>query len=544
MARRRGRPWKPGDRVLVYIRVSKVGDREDTLLSDTIQEVACRRWAEREGLEIIAEPVTDLDETGREVTRRQIKHSIERIRQGEADGIVVWKISRWGRNLLDSWVNVKELQEAGGFIASTTENLEDIESAMGQFSLTQMLSLAQLQSDQIGETWQNIQDYRVSRGLPRSGKVRWGYVKNEIARDDDPSLAYSEHPLQGKWLRHAYEQFIAGRTLSSIVREMRENGVTTNTGRPMTYTSLRKVMDSGFAAGLLVDRRDVPRNGAGTPQTTNPNACLFTEGVQPALISPDLWEAYVRRRAEQRPPREAAVAHRLAGLVHCASCGRKLIVLWAKRRGPEPYRQYKCFYTKQNKNTAAYCTAPVVIRQSYVEDEVRAWLTDLANEDGSGYSRARAHQRRLEKAQADIVAVESEIESLTKLRTAYLDAKAHAVDAEERQEMDQRRAELKRQITELERRLAALQAGPRVSDVPDAEAFGALTAIWGHAEVDLVNGALRKVLQKVYVGRSPTGRGNRYSTGAGRVRVIGVWEGDPGPGAALHLVPAAAGQSS
>ena len=87
--------------MLVYIRVSKIGNRQDTLISDEIQEDVCSKWAEREGLTIVGEPITDLNKTGREMTKRQIKSSIERVRRGEADGIVVWKISRWGRNLVE-----------------------------------------------------------------------------------------------------------------------------------------------------------------------------------------------------------------------------------------------------------------------------------------------------------------------------------------------------------------------------------------------------------------------------------------------------------
>lgn len=100
-----------------YIRVSKVVNRTDTLISDEVQEDVCAKWAEREGLTIIGEPISDMDKTGREMTKRQIRSSIDRVRRGEADGIVVWKVSRWGRNLVDAMLNVHELQEAGGFIA-------------------------------------------------------------------------------------------------------------------------------------------------------------------------------------------------------------------------------------------------------------------------------------------------------------------------------------------------------------------------------------------------------------------------------------------
>lgn len=539
MVRRRSsgynKQWKRGDRVLVYIRVSKVGNRQESLISDDVQEDVCRKWAEREGLTIVGEPVTDLDKSGREITKRQIQHSIERVRRGEAEGIVVWKVSRWGRNVIDSMLNVAALQDAGGFIASATENLDDIETPMGRFSLTQMLAIAQLQSDQIGETWRNIQDYRVGRGLPRSGKVRWGYIKNEIGRDDDPSLAFSEHPVQGPWLRSAYEQFVAGRSLMSIVGDMRDNGIMGNNGKPMTFGTLRKIMDSGFAAGLLVDRTDVPRVSGGSPKTTNPNACKFTRGAQPAIIDEQLWERYVLRRAEVRAPRETAAVHRLSGIAHCGSCGRKLITLWEKHSSPEPYRQFRCSYTRHNKNVASYCPAPVVMRQSYVEDAVFSWLERLARGEGE-YDSAIERERQAERAQADVKTISSRIESLKDLRRKYLDMKAHAVDQDERDEIDQRRLELKGQINELVARREEIDTRLGAVEIPNVAAFGAALAAWEYGEVTMLNGVLRRLIQKVYVHRSPNGRGNRYSAGEDRVQVVGVWDEDPQPMNRLRLV--------
>lgn len=524
-----------GDRVLVYIRVSQVGKRQETLISDDIQEDVCRKWAEREGLTVVGEPVSDLDKTGREITKRQIQHSIERVRRGEADGIVVWKVSRWGRNLIDSMLNVAALQDAGGFIASATENVDDIETAMGRFSLTQMLSIAQLQSDQIGETWRTFRIIVSAAGCLAAARSAGATPRMTSGRDDDPSLAFSEHPVQGPWLRKAYQDFVAGRTLTSIVGEMRDNGVFGNNGKPMTYGSLRKIMYSGFAAGLLVDRRGVARNSGGSPRTTNPNDCEFKPGVQPKIIDDELWDAYVRRRAEKRPPREAPAVHRLAGLVHCATCGRKLITLWEKRGSIDPYRQYKCVYTKHNKNVASYCPAPVVMRQSYVEEAFVAWLAAMARGDGE-YDSAIESQRMMERAQADVAAVDKQIAGLTDLRKKYLDMKARAVDADEEAEMDERRAELKAQIDELKQQRKTIDAKAAVVEVPDVAAFGAMFAAWEHGDIEAVNGAVRKIVKKVYVKRSANGKGTRYAPDASRVRIVGVWEDDPAPAARLQLV--------
>ncbi|UJW28893.1 recombinase family protein [Saccharothrix sp. AJ9571] len=355
-------------RVLLYIRVSKIGNRADTLISDEVQEDVCRKWAAREGLIIVGEPITDLDKSGREATKRQISRSIDRVRCGEADGILVWKVSRWGRNLIDSMLNVYELHEAGGFIASATENLDDIETPMGRFSLTQMLAIAQLQSDQIGETWTEIHDYRRDRGLPHSGGPRFGYVKNDdIGRDDDPSLVYTEDPKTGPWLQKCYEEFVSGKTITKLVFELNKNGITTVAGGRFTSRTLRKILDSGFGAGLIIDRR-----GA-NPNTDDPNVVDYYPGAHRPVIEQSTWKAYVQRRARRVAPREAAAATKLSGLLYCASCGRKMRIYWSSKRGKR-FRGYECGRDKYSNQTTILCPSPVAIRQSIAEATMLAWL--------------------------------------------------------------------------------------------------------------------------------------------------------------------------
>lgn len=522
-----GKQWSCGDRVFLYIRVSKIGDRSDTLISDVVQEEVCRKWADQQGLVVMGDPVSDLDRSGRDVTKRQINATIERVRRGEADGILVWKISRWGRNVLDSMLNVAALQAVGGFIASATENLDDIETPMGRFSLTQMLAIAQLQSDQIGETWRNIQDHRVARGLPRNGRDRWGYQRRPIGRDGEPADEYTIHPVQGPWLRRAYEDFVGGRTLNSIVQEMRDHQITGNGGSPMSYPGLRLIMDSGFAAGLIVDRRNVPRDKSGMPRTTNPNDCEFVPGAQPAIIDDDLWQAYVARRAETRPPRQASAAHRLAGLIRCASCGHNVKLV---SHGGRCSRDYVCVYTPGNLSVTIACPRAVRIKQDYVEQAVHDWLVEVA-EGGAAYETARQHRHRAERAGADVEAMRRDITRLDDLRTRYLDQKVMSDDPDERAEMDRRRAQLKGRIVDITARLRrAEQEAASANMVAEIGAFDALLGLWDHGDVQLLNGMLCKIVRTVYVHPAIDPVTGERRTGTNRVEIVPLWESDPGCG--------------
>ncbi|MFD2024189.1 recombinase family protein [Promicromonospora aerolata] len=507
-------------RVLLYIRVSKIGDRHDTLISDDVQEDVCRKWASREGLVVVGEPVTDLDKTGREMTKRQISHSIERVRRGEADGIVVWKVSRWGRNLIDSMLNVNELQEAGGFIASATENLDDVETPMGRFSLTQMLAIAQLQSDQIGETWENIHDYRRQRGLPHNGGPRFGYIKNgDVGRDDHPSLVYTIDPHTGPWLRRCYENFVAGKGVSKLVLDLNENGITTTRGGRFTYRTLLKILDSGFGAGLVIDRR-----GA-NPNTDKPSLVNYYPGAQEPVIDTETWDAYVERRARKAPPREVSAPTKLSGHLYCASCQRKLRVYWSTKSGRNSrHRGYECGRDKYSNQTTILCPSPVAIRQSMAEASVLEWLERNARgEDDFAAALERQHQR--EQALADAEAIDSEVVRLKsrrkRLLDVFLDADGDAEDL--KAEFRDKRDEITAQIEGLTARAQFLRSENSVAKVPSIEAFEGLVAIWPDADVNMMNEALRSVVKRIYVHRA----GEQKAGLVGRLEVIGLWADDP-----------------
>lgn len=507
-------------KVLLYIRVSKIGDRADTLISDEVQEDVCRKWAAREGLVVVGVPVTDLDKSGREMSKRQISASINRVRRGEADGIVVWKVSRWGRNLIDSMLNVRELQEAGGFIASATETLDDIETPMGRFSLTQMLAIAQLQSDQIGETWVNIHDYRRERGLPHNGGPRFGYVKNDdVGRDDDPSGVYTIDPKTGPWLRKCYEDFVAGKTITKLVFELNQSAVLTTRGGRFTSRTLLKLLDSGFGAGLIIDRRDAD------PNTDNPNLVQYYPGAHQAVISRTTWDDYVERRARKVAPREAAPVTRLTRLLYCAHCKRKMGIYWSSPGGTHTRsRGYECGRDRYSNQTTVLCPSPVYIRQTMAETSVQAWIESRANSKGDladALARQRRHKRALDKADA----TDQTIEALTSQRTRLLDVILDEADdeADIHAQFLTKRTELNDQIDALTTRAKTLRDENSLPTVPTATEFKYLLSDWNEADTSMANKTLQDIVTRIYVHRADS----KTDDLTGRLEVIGRWTNDP-----------------
>lgn len=508
------RPWGKGDKAIAYLRVSKVGDRGEDLISDDVQADVIRRWAEREGVEII-DTVTDLDKSGREDTKRQIGKTIDRVRRGEAQGIVVWKVSRWGRNLVDSMLNIAELQEAGGFIASGTESLDEIETPMGKFSLTQMLAIAQLQSDQIGETWQNIHDYRRTLGLPHTGGPRFGYDYNEEVKSTvEPGKVFTPNAVTGPWLARAYRDFIAGKPAARICKDLHDNGIRSVNGRPIVYRALMSALDSGFGAGLIVDKR-----GA-TSTTSNPNLWEFSPGAHQPVISMEEWEAYKRRRADRRPAREKAATSRLSGLVYCGACRRKMVLHYSKKNADgtvDP--NFRCQLVGGYFQSTQKCPAPTVIRKAALEDVVLDWLGE--NFEGEeAHATAQARESRASQARADVEAIEADITRLQKRLSRLTDMLLDEDDPDARETFRDKQREMRQEMNDLKAQRDALQVEATISDIPTRDAFGALTAAWRTSQEAMLNEALRQV-----IGRVEVVRGDRNDP-ASRVTILGRWEVD------------------
>jgi site-specific DNA recombinase len=496
-----------GKRFIVYIRVSMVGDRGEDLISDDIQLAECRRWEAREGATIV-DVVVDLDESGRSFDKRKILNTLNRIKAGEADGVLLWKVSRFGRNLVDSLLNIRDLVKFGGAIGSASENLDDIESAMGKFSLTQMLAIAELQSDMIGETWVNIHDYRRGNGLPHTGGPRFGYDFHR--GEKDPAKVYTISPTTGPWLAKAYREFTAGKSVTKLCEEMWNAGIRSVKGGRIVYNSLLNTLDTGFGAGLIVDRRE------SQSRTNSPSEWTYQPGAHDGVITELEWEAYLAKRADRRAPREKAAAHKLTGLVKCGSCCRASRRTNRPRTGGRRVIQFECNLRHRKNLTTKPCPAPFTMTQDELEEQVFRWLVDHCDGDDA-LEAAMARKAKAATARADVEGVEREIERLTKRLSRATDMALDEDDPDARQAFREKAAELRTEVRQLERQRDELGAEVKVMDMPSLDAFSALVAAWDRMDLAMLNEALRTVVGGVYVLPGPRGA-------IGRVRIYGRWE--------------------
>ncbi|QIK74105.1 recombinase family protein [Nocardioides piscis] len=384
---------------ILYLRQSKA---KDDSISIDLQRAACLAHCQRQGYEVIEEVVEEGVSGFRDWRKRPEFH---RVVESRADVVVVYRWSRLSRKRLDQ----AQLIDMLGTVESATEPI-DPTTAGGRFAREQFLSFAAFESDLKSEQWKEALNHRAERGLPKNGQPRYGYAKREDGH-------YSPDPITGPILHEMYIRYIGGAGLQVLCGWLNDAGHTTQRGNAWTVQTLRRLLESGFGAGLLV--QDTRTTGRETS---------WIEGAHDGVISRDEWQAYLDVRGKRKtvaPKRRIARWH-LAGLAICGLCGNRMIVTTLK----EGKSQALC----SGYHNSRSCTG-VWIKRQVLEHRVALWLgahiEDFPERDVTGGDEANVVsdlEERLAGVQARLVRLAEGYADGTLDTEGYRGAQANALD--------------------------------------------------------------------------------------------------------------------
>lgn len=376
-------------RAVGLVRVSK---ERDGMVSPDVQRVAISDYAAARGYTVTGW-LEGLDESGsraRSAWWQKLDEGVRRVEDGEAEVLLVWKFSRAARHRLRWAVALDRVETAGGRLESATEQL-DTTTSTGRFARGMLAELQAFEAERIGEVWKSVHSQRVTSGKPASGKPKWGY------RYDPARKVHVPDPATGPVLADLYGRYTAGESVYQLVRWLNAHGHRTLNDGPWSERTLRRVLDSGFAAGLFMSHG------------------RLVEGVHEPLIGRDLWQAYLDARdlRRARPARTERSQYLLSGLVRCARCGGSMV---AGQYGAARAPKYRCKRSKEQ--GPGECTGGYVMA-ALVEVEVLDWLRGVAGDvDEARSAIAAAAARRTtvrseaERLAREVARVEEELTRL------------------------------------------------------------------------------------------------------------------------------------
>lgn len=340
-------------RCAVYTRKSSEEGLEQEFNSLHAQREACEAYIvsqKPEGWILVPDHYDDGGISGATLERPALKRLLDDIEARRVDVVVVYKIDRLSRALMDFAKLVEVFDRNNVTFVSVTQSFNTTTS-MGRLTLNILLSFAQFEREVIGERIRDKFAASRKKGMWMGGFVPLGYdVK-------DRKLLVNE--AEAKKVRMIFERFIKIGSATTLVRSLRSEGVTGKQG---------KLVDKGYVYKLLNNRVYIG-------QTVHKGTAY--PGEHEAIISQSLWDkvhSILGDSPRQRAARTRAQTPALLKGLIFGPTGRAMTPSHT-RKGGKLYRYYvSTDVLKRDAEDCAVRRVPAAEIESAVIDQVRSLL--------------------------------------------------------------------------------------------------------------------------------------------------------------------------
>ena len=279
------------------------------------------------GWVISAERYDDGGFSGASIDRPALRKLLADVEAGRIDCVVVYKVDRLSRSLLDFARLMQMFEERGVSFVSVTQDF-NTRSSLGRLTLHILLSFAQFEREIIGERTRDKLSAARRKGKWTGGRPVLGYDLDPLGRGLRVNDAEAEQ------VRRMFQIASTAASLNSALAQITELGYrtkqwTSRSGKehrsnPFTRASLARLLSNVVYTGAVLHQGD--RYG----------------GEHAAILSEELWQQ-VQQQLRLRPKRRTCQRTEalLGTLLCCGNCGQPMRAASARLHG-RVYRYYVC----------------------------------------------------------------------------------------------------------------------------------------------------------------------------------------------------------
>lgn len=184
----------------------------------------------------------DAGYSGKNTDRPKFQEMMQQLRSGAFTHLLVWKIDRISRNLLDFATMYNELKTLGVTFVSKNEQF-DTSTAMGEAMLKIILVFAELERNMTSERVTATMISRANNGQWNGGRVPFGYDYDPIEHQ------FSINDEEAKLVRFMHDWYEQERSLVRLAHELNDAGHRTRLGYAWTPTSIDIILRNIFYCG-------------------------------------------------------------------------------------------------------------------------------------------------------------------------------------------------------------------------------------------------------------------------------------------------------
>lgn len=459
----------------IYVRQSV--DRPDSISTESQVEICKKEVTEGAQYKVYE----DKGFSGKNIERPAFQELLKDVRAGKVGRIIVYRLDRMTRSVLDFANIIVILKEHGVEFASTMEKF-DTATPLGNAMLMIVMVFAQLERETIQQRVKDAYLSRSKRGFYMGGRVPFGYQLVETTIDGIRTKMYEPVPEELCIVRQIFERYAEPQTsFGDIVSWLKEQEILNRNGLVFGRTRIRDIIINpvyvradyriyDFFKAQGTEIANIPEDFIGTNgaylysgnEKKRKSVCLegHTLVLAPHEGAVDSM-TWIRCRSKCLNNRQVAKpikakATWLAGKIKCGHCGYALVAKTYHCKTKDDNRYFVCSHKYSTKD----CDFG-----SLDADEVEETVFEEMRKKLAEFSSLRKHEEatcdlQMLKLKAQIEQIDRDISSLL---DKIVDANATVMEY------------INRRISELDAEKRALYAECDRLSAKESEDIGALT---------------------------------------------------------------------
>lgn len=321
-------PEQETTKVYTYTRVSTALQIDGFSLET--QKTRMRAFADYNNYKIVRE-YEDAGRSGRSIEGRdQFRQMISDI-QSDRDGVsfvLVYKLSRFGRNAADVMNTLQIMQDFGVNLICVEDGIDSSKDA-GKLIISVLSAVAEIEKENIRTQTMEGRMQKAREGRWNGGQAPYGY------RLEKGGLLYVEEE-EAKAIRVMFDQYVnTDLGTNGIAKYLENHGIhkiprQNGTNELFSAGVIRRMLANPVYVGKIAYGRRRTQKVKGTRdeyRQVNQEDYLLVEGLHEPIVSEEVWEAaqaklqvqakkyeHVNKQKDER-------THLLTGIVKCPVCG-------------------------------------------------------------------------------------------------------------------------------------------------------------------------------------------------------------------------------
>ena len=422
-------------KVDLYIRVSTERQANEGDSLDE-QENELRKFCDYRGYKI-HHVFIERGKSGGNTNRPEYQRLVKDILAKKVNAVVVKKLDRLSRSLLDFESLMKTMQEKEIEFISLKESF-DTTTAIGKAMLRVALVFAQLEREQTSERLIDVMEYRASQGMYNGGHRPFGYT------NVDKQIA--PHKREKEIVVLMFDKYIETKSTIQTARFLNDTGYRDRDNKLFDNRKIHRIIQNSVYTGKIIW-----------------NGKLYDGLHQPIIAEAKFNQVQKIIEESNYKVRPNQVQGLLKKLLFCGSCSSYMTPSHSLNRMKNKFYYYRCRSTCNPEKGQHNCTiknAPFAL----VDTRVKEILLELSQETQFKLleNRILKHNQSVEREeqsmQKEKLLLENELESVREKKDKYLDSLISSQFlSKERERINQKIGELELEEKQIKARIYKLE---------------------------------------------------------------------------------------